>query len=148
MAEQLSFRSGTIAQQVQQADGRVEIVVVQVNIVPVSSEDDMGIVARTALGSVNQYDVTMGKHEVAGTLRRAREHDLPSWTALKQLICGQSQQECHALPQLRWVIARFRDAGEPAWAAPGDHELRQHFDDHFLTTRVIQKIINRELIKL
>src|SRR6266536_3772221 len=43
----------------------------------------------------------------------AWEHGLPSWTALKQLICGQPQQECHALPQLRWVIARFMDAGAP-----------------------------------
>jgi CubicO group peptidase (beta-lactamase class C family) len=63
----------------------------------------------------------------------AREHGLPSWTALKQLICGQAQQQSHALAQVRWVIARFRDAGEPAWAAPDDHELRQHFDDHLLT---------------
>jgi CubicO group peptidase (beta-lactamase class C family) len=63
----------------------------------------------------------------------AWEHGLPSWTALKQLVCGQTQQESHALAQLRWVIARFRDAGEPAWAAPDDDELRQHFDDHFLT---------------
>jgi len=63
----------------------------------------------------------------------AWEHGLPSWTALKQLICGQPQQESHALTQLRWVIVRFRDAGEPAWAAPGDDELRQHFDDQFLT---------------
>src|SRR6266702_8713463 len=62
----------------------------------------------------------------------AWEHGLPSWTALNQLICGQPQQECRALPQLRWVIARFKDAGEPAWAAPGDDELRQHFDDHLL----------------
>jgi CubicO group peptidase (beta-lactamase class C family) len=63
----------------------------------------------------------------------AWEHGLPSWTALKQLICGQAQQESHALPQLRWVIARFRDAREPAWTAPDDRELRQHFDDRFLT---------------
>ena len=45
---------------------------------------------------------------------------LPSRTALKQLICGQPQQESHALGQVRWVIARFRDAGEPAWAAPDE----------------------------
>jgi CubicO group peptidase (beta-lactamase class C family) len=63
----------------------------------------------------------------------AWEHGLPSWTALKQLIGGQPQQESHALAQLRWVIARFRDAGEPAWTAPGDEELRQHFDDQLLT---------------
>jgi CubicO group peptidase (beta-lactamase class C family) len=63
----------------------------------------------------------------------AWEHGLPSWTALKQLICGQPQQESHALAQVRWVIARFRDAGEPSWVAPGDNELRQHFDDQFLS---------------
>jgi CubicO group peptidase (beta-lactamase class C family) len=63
----------------------------------------------------------------------AREHGLPSWTALKQLISGQLQQESRALAQLRWVIARFRDAGEPAWTAPDDDELRQHFDDRFLS---------------
>src|SRR6266498_779261 len=63
----------------------------------------------------------------------AWEHGLPSWTALKQLICGQPQQESHALPQLRWVIARFRDAGDPAWAAPDDDELRQHFDGQLLS---------------
>jgi CubicO group peptidase (beta-lactamase class C family) len=63
----------------------------------------------------------------------AWEHGLPSWTALKQLSCGQVQQESHALPQLRWVIARFRDAGEPGWTAPDDHELRQHFDEQFLS---------------
>jgi CubicO group peptidase (beta-lactamase class C family) len=62
----------------------------------------------------------------------AWEHGLPSWTALKQLVCGQAQQEGHALAQLRWVIARFRDAGEPGWTAPDDHELRQHFDEQFL----------------
>ena len=63
----------------------------------------------------------------------AREHGLPSWTVLKQLICGQPQQESHALAQLRWIITRFRDAGAPGWTAPGEHEMRQHFDDHFLT---------------
>jgi CubicO group peptidase (beta-lactamase class C family) len=63
----------------------------------------------------------------------AWEHGLPSWTALKQLISGQAEHQSHALAQVRWVIARFRDAGEAGWAAPGEHELRQHFDDQFLT---------------
>jgi CubicO group peptidase (beta-lactamase class C family) len=63
----------------------------------------------------------------------AGEHGLPSWTALRQLICDPPQQESHALAHLRWVIARFRDAGEPAWTAPGDEELRQHFDNRFLS---------------
>src|SRR6266699_5421748 len=62
----------------------------------------------------------------------AREHGLPSWAALKQ-VCGQPPQESHPLPQLRWVMARFREAGAPGWTAPGEHELRQHFGDRFLT---------------
>jgi CubicO group peptidase (beta-lactamase class C family) len=62
----------------------------------------------------------------------AREYGLPSWAALKQR-CDQVQQDSHALEQLRWVLARFRDAGEPAWTTPDDDELRQHFDDQFLT---------------
>ena len=51
----------------------------------------------------------------------AWEHGLPSWTALKQLISGQAEHQSHALAQVRWVIARFRDAGEAGWAAPGEH---------------------------
>ena len=47
----------------------------------------------------------------------AWEHGLPSWTALKQLISGQPQQESHALAQLRWLVARFEtlasQAGRP-----------------------------------
>jgi CubicO group peptidase (beta-lactamase class C family) len=62
----------------------------------------------------------------------AREHGLPDWAALKQ-VCGRPQQESHVLPQLRWVIARFSDAGAPRWTAPSDHELRLHFGDRFLT---------------
>jgi CubicO group peptidase (beta-lactamase class C family) len=56
----------------------------------------------------------------------AREHGQPSWAALKQLICGQPEQESQALAQLRWVIGRFRDAGEPSWTRPGDDEMRRH----------------------
>lgn len=63
----------------------------------------------------------------------AREYGLASWAALKQLVCGQLQQESHAQAQLSWVIARFRDAGEPGWTAPEEHEMRQHFDDGLLT---------------
>lgn len=48
----------------------------------------------------------------------AREHDLPSWTALRQLIGSQLRPASYVLPQLRWVISRFADAGGPAWAAP------------------------------
>jgi hypothetical protein len=56
----------------------------------------------------------------------AREHGQPSWTTLKQLICGQTEPDSHALAQLRWIVARFRDAGEPGWTAPGQPELGQH----------------------
>lgn len=63
----------------------------------------------------------------------AREHGQPSWTALKQLISGQAEPESHALDQLRWIVDRFGEAGEPGWTAPGELELRQHFDDRFLT---------------
>jgi hypothetical protein len=71
---------------------------------------------------------------------------LPSRTALKQLICGQPQQEGHALAQVRWVIPRFRDAGEPAWAAPDDDELRQHFDDQLLTAVLAGELSSRRAI--
>jgi CubicO group peptidase (beta-lactamase class C family) len=63
----------------------------------------------------------------------AREYGLPSWAALKQLIGSQTGPESHALAQLRWVVSRFRDAGRPGWAAPGEPEMRQHFADRFLT---------------
>jgi hypothetical protein len=62
----------------------------------------------------------------------AGEHGQPSWTALRQLCC-QPPRESPALLQLRWVIGRFREAAGPGWTAPGDTELRQHFDDRFLT---------------
>ena len=47
----------------------------------------------------------------------AWEHGLPSWTALKQRICAQSPQDCLVLPQLSWVITRFRHADQGGWAA-------------------------------
>ena len=62
----------------------------------------------------------------------AREHGQPSWKALKRLVDGQSGQRSHVLPQLRWVVYRFRDAGTASWRAPGVSELRQHFSDEFL----------------
>ena len=54
-----TFRSGTVTQQVQASDGTVEVVVVQVNVVPVSPQDDMQVVAGAAVGTVNPYPVTM-----------------------------------------------------------------------------------------
>jgi CubicO group peptidase (beta-lactamase class C family) len=71
----------------------------------------------------------------------AREHGLPSWTALKRLVTNRRQSGCHALAQLQWVISRFREAGQPGWAAPAEPELRQHFDDHFLTTIAAGELI-------
>ncbi|MDN3355809.1 serine hydrolase domain-containing protein [Actinomadura sp. DC4] len=60
----------------------------------------------------------------------AREHGLPSWTALKELVLtGEGR---HAFAQVMWVIARFRDAGSAGWAAPAEDELREHFDDGYL----------------
>jgi CubicO group peptidase (beta-lactamase class C family) len=67
----------------------------------------------------------------------AREHGLPSWAALKQQIGPQAPppapgQESHALSQLRWVISRFSGADQRGWTAPGEGELRDHFDDQVL----------------
>jgi CubicO group peptidase (beta-lactamase class C family) len=65
----------------------------------------------------------------------AREHGLPSWAALKQVVTApnpDADEDGHALAQLRWVISRFRGAGQPGWAPPGEDELRQHFSDRFL----------------
>jgi hypothetical protein len=63
----------------------------------------------------------------------AREHDLPSWTALKEFVRAETSGPGPALSQVRWVLSRFAGAGEPGWVAPGDDELRAHFDGHFLT---------------
>ena len=62
----------------------------------------------------------------------AAEHGLPSWPAFCRLIGTRCGGESRVLPQIRWVISRFRDASEPGWAAPGEDELRQHFSDEFL----------------
>ena len=61
----------------------------------------------------------------------AREYGLPTWTALKQRVCDTA--DSHALDQLRWVISRFAQAEHPDWITPTDDELKQHFDEHFLT---------------
>jgi len=58
----------------------------------------------------------------------AREHGLPSWTALKQ-ACA---RDGPALVHLRWIIDRFCGADGPGWTAPGEDEFRAHFDDRFL----------------
>jgi len=58
----------------------------------------------------------------------AREHGLPSWTALKESVGAPG----HALAQVRWVLARFAGAAGPGWTAPDQDELAAHFDEHFL----------------
>jgi CubicO group peptidase (beta-lactamase class C family) len=71
----------------------------------------------------------------------AREHGLPNWTALKQLIGSQPRQESHALLQLSWLIGRFRDADQPGWSAPGAQELREHFSDQFLAANPPERLV-------
>ncbi len=72
----------------------------------------------------------------------AREHDLPSWAALKQQVTGQPSQDSHALGQLTWLISRFRAAGDPGWAAPDDAELSQHFGERFLATVTSARVVS------
>ncbi|MGH3204014.1 MAG: serine hydrolase domain-containing protein [Streptosporangiaceae bacterium] len=76
----------------------------------------------------------------------AREHGLPTWAALKQRVCeipdseipdseipdSETPGRSHALDQLRWIIARFKEADQQAWIPPSNDELSQHFDEHFL----------------
>jgi hypothetical protein len=59
----------------------------------------------------------------------AREHGRSSWTVLKQHLEAAS----HALAQLRWVVSRFATADAPGWTLPDEEELRQHFDDRYLS---------------
>ena len=69
----------------------------------------------------------------------AREHGLPSWAALKRLICG--RPVCHVIPQLSWVISRFAGVDGPQWSPPDDHELRQHFADRVLSRTPPDKLV-------
>src|SRR5215470_6089343 len=63
------LRSGTITQRIQAADGGIEIVVVQVNVVPVGPTDEMKLVARAAFETVNPHPMNMGPREIARLLR-------------------------------------------------------------------------------
>ena len=65
----------------------------------------------------------------------AWEYGQPSWTALKQRIIELPTAECQVLPQLGWVITRFRGADQPGWTAPGPDEMRQHFAPELLAAR-------------
>jgi CubicO group peptidase (beta-lactamase class C family) len=62
----------------------------------------------------------------------AREHGRPSWAALKQSVTAGADPESPALDQLRWVVGRFADAGQPGWLPADEAELRRHFDDRLL----------------
>jgi CubicO group peptidase (beta-lactamase class C family) len=64
----------------------------------------------------------------------AREHGLSSWTALKQFVSeSQPRRAESGLGHVRWVVSRFADAGGQAWTPPGEEELREHFDESFLS---------------
>jgi CubicO group peptidase (beta-lactamase class C family) len=65
----------------------------------------------------------------------AWEYGQPSWTALKQRIIELPTAECQVLPQLGWVITRFRGADQPGWTAPGPDEMQQHFAPEVLAAR-------------
>jgi CubicO group peptidase (beta-lactamase class C family) len=71
----------------------------------------------------------------------AWEHGQPSWTALKQRIGEQSTRECQVLPQLSWLIGRFRAADQPGWTAPGLAEMQQHFGPELLAARPAPDLI-------
>jgi CubicO group peptidase (beta-lactamase class C family) len=70
----------------------------------------------------------------------AREHGLRNWTALKRLVTGQ-QAECHPLSHLRWLISRFADADRPAWSAPDEAELREHFTGRYLKAIPPERVV-------
>jgi CubicO group peptidase (beta-lactamase class C family) len=70
----------------------------------------------------------------------AREHGLPGWPALCRLAGQQMPAQSWVLPHVRWLISRFRDAGEPGWAPPNDGEARQHFTGEFLDVVQMQQL--------
>jgi len=70
----------------------------------------------------------------------AREHGLPGWPALCRLVGQQMPAQSWVLPHVRWLISRFRDAGEPGWAPPDDGEARQHFTGEFLDVVQMQQL--------
>jgi CubicO group peptidase (beta-lactamase class C family) len=83
----------------------------------------------------------------------AREHGMSSWTALKQFVT-EGQPDLSApeetigsgLEHVRWVVSRFAGAGQPdagqAWSPPGDEELREHFDESFLSRVTPGRLVN------
>ena len=71
----------------------------------------------------------------------AREHGQPSWTALKAAVDARGPADGRAVEQLRWIAARFGDAAEHGWTAPGERELREHFTDEFLAHVTPERLI-------
>jgi CubicO group peptidase (beta-lactamase class C family) len=71
----------------------------------------------------------------------AREHGQPSWAALKAAVDARGPADGRAVEQLRWIAARFGDAAEQGWTAPGDRELREHFTDEFLSYVTPERLI-------
>jgi len=71
----------------------------------------------------------------------AREHGQPSWTALKATVDARGPADGRAVEQLRWIAARFGDAAEDGWTAPGDRELREHFTDEFVAHVTPERLI-------
>ena len=49
--------------------------------------------------------------------------------------------DCHVLPQLSWLIARFRTADGPGWTAPGAAEMQEHFAPELLAVRPVPELI-------
>ncbi|MFI8532917.1 serine hydrolase [Streptomyces aquilus] len=78
----------------------------------------------------------------------AREHGAPSWAALKRLVENRATPgRRHASRQLRWIAARFADADAPAWHAPAEEELREHFHEQLLEATPPEELLPR-LMKL
>jgi hypothetical protein len=67
--------SGIIVQDVEQADGRHEVVAVQVNVVPVTAADEgnMDVVVSAAIGTLTDYTRTMDPAEIIEALRYAAD---------------------------------------------------------------------------
>jgi CubicO group peptidase (beta-lactamase class C family) len=63
----------------------------------------------------------------------AREHGMSSWAALKDRIAAAEATHGPAFAQVRWVLDRYAEAGEPGWTAPSLDELSEHFTEHLLS---------------
>jgi CubicO group peptidase (beta-lactamase class C family) len=82
----------------------------------------------------------------------AREHGFSSWNALRQAVEAQaveaqsaeaqSEAASHALGKVRWAVSRFAGAGEAAWEAPAEDELREHFTERFLSTVTQDRLVS------